>query len=102
MRVWDIHIHDYMHHDGDDDAIKVVDWNSEHSMTSMMNTISLSIDLMNLSIYLSIDQGREEYTCESMDDAVLLKAMHMVIFVIEAKEPHEASITASLAKATAK
>jgi len=37
-----------------------------------------------------------------MDDAVLLKAMHMVIFVIEANEPQEASITASLAKATAK
>jgi hypothetical protein len=34
-----------------------------------------------------------------MDDAVLLKAMHMVIFVIEAKEPQEASITASLATA---
>ena len=59
MRVWDIHIHDYMHHDGDDDAIKVVDWNSEHSMTSMMNTISLSIDLIKQSIYLSINRSRE-------------------------------------------
>ena len=35
-------------------------------------------------------------TCDSMDEAVLLKAMHIVIFVIEEKEPHEASITASL------
>jgi len=36
--------------DGDGDAIKVVDWNSEHSMTLnvfnlyMMNTINLSIN----------------------------------------------------------
>jgi len=31
-----------------------------------------------------------------MEDVVWLKAMHIVIFVIEAKEPQEASITANL------
>ena len=56
-----------MHHgdidDDDGDAIKVVDWNSEHSMTFnvfnlyMMNTINLSINRSNQSIDLSINRS---------------------------------------------
>jgi hypothetical protein len=94
-----------MHHgdiddDGDGDAIKVLSINRSiyQSIVKINRSIHPSINRSNLSI----DQGRGEYTCDSMDDAVLLKAMHMVIFVIEANEPQDASITASLAKATAK